>query len=474
MTLAAHCIANHKPDSLSLLLDNGCPTTNLISIALDFQDGQCFDILLSHDANVNETHPRGGTSLHHCIHGNLVYFASRLLALGVDLSFSDKDGYLAIEKAATNGRREIALLILGRGSPTRALGSSHSAVLSALEYGDLRLAAIVLGAGADPDNWAGSSPLNLAIQRSNDAAVRLLLAVGATRVDQIPLNLQPLFDKWNAKPAATGVKDEVAGLQAELEKAKAVASGFITKAGDPAQFEGQLTPLLGETNKMVVLIAKLATNVELRSRRLRECRQTEIADQMKWLAERERTSVVQTAFLSDEENWRSTISETLRNLSEFEDSLFPGNICTAIRDYLAKLEIKQGKSEEGTEWDRPGKEELERRGRLLYLNRLLNGFRVVVEQVHEFTLRLVECIGKMLDGIERCLKELIDVLVTQQQLNFDFEKVHMQASISSQAAGVLQDRKELLTLDLALVSWERVQFLEISAKIQMLLRYCIV
>jgi hypothetical protein len=466
-------------------------------------------LLLSRGADVNDQVTRESSVLHKSVQENYQYFVERLLSAGADVSLADSNGHLALDIAIQKGHHEIAVLLLGHGSPTRSLGSICPSLLLAIESCDVRLAGILLGSGADPDNAGGQSPLTAAIEIKNERSIRLLLAVGANtnfiEMKNIPMNLRRLFEGWSTAPIESSDKDNVNDLRSELRKAKMNAAKFLDRNQDTSRFSGPLTPLLGEVNKMVVLLGRLATIVEHRTRQLRERRQIEIAGQLTWLSDRERHSVTHQSVISNESEWRSNLSRALGRLSEFEDSTFPVSICDGIRSYLSSLEslstepeMPDGSMGTGSEPSSKSKsksnsksnsnsgsisgiisegigpDELGRRGRLLYLNSALPKHRKYLIRIYEFSQNLCSRIDEVLDNIESALTEIIDLVVIQQQMNFDFEKVHSQASIPGQAAGALQDRKELLTLDRARVSWERAKFKDMSEKVFRLLRYCVV
>jgi hypothetical protein len=467
----------NKADSLCLLLDHGCSIGNLLSVAVECGSRTVFDLLLSRGAEVNVP---GDSTLHKSVYSADEYFIERLISMGVDLSVQNSVGLLAVDEAILKGRYEIAILLLGYGAPTRGIGSNRSAVVSAIERKDVRLCGVVLGAGADPDNEGGRSGLSIAISDGNEQIVRLLLAVGANSdcVEGVSGRIGALFEAWKTEPIRCDGLDDCTDLGLELEKAQMNAAAFLDRGRDSERFAGALSDVLGEVNRMVVLVGRLATTVEQRVRELRERRQKEISNQFVWLSTKKSGLLKGTVTISGESSWRSSQSRALNGLSQIDFSLFPPELSDAIRLYLSSvelLEVHEGETALSDDLlEQVGAEELERRGRLLYLNSLLPECRQWVNAIHNFITALCPRIREVLEVLENTLTEMITLLVMQQQMNTEFEKVHSQASVPSQAAGILQDRKDVLALDRALVSWERVKFNDIYGKLFRLLRYCVV
>jgi hypothetical protein len=297
----------------------------------------------------------------------------------------------------------------------------------------VRCTALLLAAGADP---------NTAAAPERPALSWLLLAAGA---------------RAPSEPRLAKQKDDAVVIRRELSRLAGEADPFVERTTDPACFRGPLTPLLGDVNRMVVLLTNFATGIEQRVRKLRTQRLRELAEQFAWVAASER-AVVGEARAADGRAWAEALADVKRKLGNL-----PGDW----------PDIPDAPAEEAAV-PKPADDEGERRQRLLMLNTELSGYRKALTRSYEYASKLAGHIAKVLDGLEATLAEMVRLVVTQQQMNLEFEKVHTKASVSSQAAGVLHDRKEVLTLDRALISWEKERFADVSAKVLRLLRYCAV
>jgi ankyrin repeat protein len=90
-----------------------------------------------------------------------------------------------LQMAVLRGRHDAALILLAAGAdPTRGAGGHGSPLFIAAEAGDLALAGTLLRNGAAPSldrpgGMRGITPLGAAVERLDEAMVRLLLAAGA-------------------------------------------------------------------------------------------------------------------------------------------------------------------------------------------------------------------------------------------------------------------------------------------------------
>jgi hypothetical protein len=175
-------------------------------------------------------------------------------------------------------------------------------------------------------------------------------------------------------------------------------------------------------------------------------------------------------FVDDEALWRLAVNETVIVLEGIDQDSFPGNCAVQFRTFLSQLDAAQTTVFGPDAADAIN--EKEARAALLGLNALLEPWRRSVQTFYETADRLCIQIRKVLDGIEKTLADTCQLVANEQQMSFEFERVRHEG-VPSQMSGPLQDRKEMLILDSALVSWEKKKFVDISEKLLRLLRYCI-
>jgi uncharacterized protein len=103
------------------------------------------------------------------------------IADGAEVNRADVYGDTALTRAATFAEPWVLVeLLAGGADPDGAPDGRLNPLMLALTTGNLRNAAILLEAGADPDRtWRGIVPLVVATYREDDRAVQLLLGAGA-------------------------------------------------------------------------------------------------------------------------------------------------------------------------------------------------------------------------------------------------------------------------------------------------------
>ena len=168
MEAASAAVTAHKPQLLRPLLDRGLPpnqplrTGTLLTIAASYQDIETIDLLLEHGADIDQPGQNGDTALQIAVYKKWPALVEHLLAKGAKID---------APRAMHVGR-------------DHAEYDHRTALSTAVFWGNLEMASLLLAKGANPNIVDGANhtvlDLNRSINNPRRAAIeRLLLAHGA-------------------------------------------------------------------------------------------------------------------------------------------------------------------------------------------------------------------------------------------------------------------------------------------------------
>jgi ankyrin repeat protein len=147
-----------------------------LALAVRNRNAELVQMLLARGAQVDAPSEDEKTPLMHAASAGQFHIIHLLLAAGADLTRTDADGHDALETALAAGLREVVEFLL----PYATADQQNSIQRRMQGMADPLIAAPALNEGADADEFdAGNSPLWLAVERNNVAAVRQLIAGGA-------------------------------------------------------------------------------------------------------------------------------------------------------------------------------------------------------------------------------------------------------------------------------------------------------
>jgi ankyrin repeat protein len=136
-------------------------------------------ILLAAGARVDLRYREQQTVLHIAAVGHSAECVKLLLDAHCDLEAADVRGYVPLDEAVLHGRPEIASALLHGGADVHRVRpfDGRNALHEACVKGFATLIPLLVAAGADPvaRDWSGQTPVDLALDYKNDAAVSTLL-----------------------------------------------------------------------------------------------------------------------------------------------------------------------------------------------------------------------------------------------------------------------------------------------------------
>ncbi|OHT14363.1 hypothetical protein TRFO_15281 [Tritrichomonas foetus] len=258
-------------------------------------------------------------------------------------------------------------------------------------------------------------------------------------------------------------------------------TAFIDKSNDPSYLSGYLTPVINEVNEKVVKVAKFVKNIESCFRHIQSTRLEYLKKQFIYLEEIEKKDI-ESAFNDDDQLWLNVIADTKNKLKSAYDtssSLFPGNCYNQIaalpEQFLSiRSELFQPVSMPAPRNNDMLSKQREYRCNLLALNSLLKRLKLLCFDTHNMITTFSEGIITLLDKVEQILEQLRDLVVREQQLNFDFQKKHPDIEPPpKEVIKALDEKRMQLELDMAFLKLEKENFQSISINILRLVRHCI-
>ena len=117
---------------------------------------------------------------------------------------------------------------------------------------------------------------------------------------------------------------------------------------------------------------------------------------------------------------------------------------------------------------------LENRSILLSINHnVVKKLNQICSDAHDLIFSLSQVINRILGSIEQILRQMRDLVVHQQQLNFDFKVTDFELKSQNIIDDLLAEKKSQLDLDLAFLKIEKENFKLMSTNLLRLVRYCI-
>ena len=180
-------VLSGNPEVITYLLSRGALVnarsgqngSTALSYAVMAGRADVIKILLAAGARVDFRYREQQTVLHMAAAGRCTECVQLLLDAHCDMETGDALGYSALDEAVLHGRADIASQLLRRGADVHRVHAfdGRDALHQACVKGFAPLIPLLVAAGADPTarDWSGQTPLDLALDYKNDAAVRALL-----------------------------------------------------------------------------------------------------------------------------------------------------------------------------------------------------------------------------------------------------------------------------------------------------------
>lgn len=252
---------------------------------------------------------------------------------------------------------------------------------------------------------------------------------------------------------------------------------FIDKSRDPSYLSKYLTPVINEINKKVVTVGKFVQKIESLHNLIKSYRKELLIKQLAYLEEIERNKI-NFKFEEDNNEWIELAKQTqdiLKNCkippSRLPRDCFDQILALQDQFKLSKDEVFSNQSKLSVASD---KSVLENRSILLSINHnVVKKLNQICSDAHDLIFSLSQVINRILGSIEQILRQMRDLVVHQQQLNFDFKDTDFELKSQNIIDDLLAEKKSQLDLDLAFLKIEKENFKLMSTNLLRLVRYCI-
>lgn len=400
------------------------------------------------------------------------YFVTKLLEVGADPTIPDAEGVLPLYRAVDLGCEEIVTTLLSNGSPTSSLERPKLPIVAAIRKNHMRILSHLIQYGAFPDRMA----LKLALEKSSIPALKLLLAAGVDTSQyaniKMPQKLRGILAEWDAEPVdMPAEKQSVEELQKQLESLKESCKRYIEKVRNANYKDQFLTPMIGDINDIVVSITRFVVKLESVSRNLKQERVNRVSKQLNYIETRE-LGELHASFRADEDEWNKIIEETKRIMSELQGShSFSTHCIEQMKIFESKMPAVEPSlfNMSGQVLEFPVKEI---RGQLLTLNQLVQQIKEYLRESHMMIEELHGFVIQSLDGIDAEISRLLETILTQQQMNFEFDELIKGLGVSHDVKVHLDERRSKLSLDKAFIAWEKKEFVQHMNRVLQLIRTC--
>ncbi len=190
---------------------------------------------LESGAQVAITNADQQTPLHLAAERGMTNLVELLLSKGADPRARENDRF-------DNVRKGMTPLHLAAWLPQSVVGNTPSGYPRVAQD---RVVAVLLKAGADVNgrDEAGRTPLLLALQAANDAAVRLLVDAGADRASALAYAKEQMRGGWADRRAALRTPDEARSFEEATNASRVIQTirGFDFERNRPEQYQLTLT-----------------------------------------------------------------------------------------------------------------------------------------------------------------------------------------------------------------------------------------
>lgn len=388
---------------------------------------------------------------------------------------------LPIYNATKSGSTEIVTALLEFESPTSFLDQPKTPLLKSIKKGYLKIAYKLIEAGAFPDSdFNGYSPIKIAIERNDEKAFLLLLLAGASTDkildEKLNENFKKILNKFKCKTSNSNsiFDNEIEQLIISLVQIQKEIKIFIDKSKDPSFLSKYLTPVINEINKKVVSVGNFVKKIHSFYKLVHNYRKELLSKQLSYLDEIEKNEI-ESKFEIDNNEWIELAKQTEDILKKHQNlpNDYLQSILSIQDQFLASKEeiFSSSKLSNSTVSE---KVVIENRAVLLSINNgVLTKFYQVCSDAYNLILSLSQAINKILTNIEQILKKMRDLIINQQQLNFDFKNTNFELKSQNDIDDILGEKKSQLDLDLAFLKIENENFKSISTNLLRLIRYCI-
>ena len=300
--------------------------------------------------------------------------------------------------------------------------------------------------------------------------------------DKLNESFKKLFNRFRGKISNSSnsiFDNEIEQLIISLVQIQKEVKIFIDKSRDPSFLSKYLTPVINEINKKVVSVGNFVKKIKSFYDFIQNYRKELISKQLSYLDEIEKNEI-QSKFDIDNNEWIELLKQTEDILKKRQTSTSQSesniiNSISAIKDqfFMAKDEIFSNPSKTSNSTISE-KVIIENRNILLSLNNgVLKQFYHVCSDSYDLVLSLSQVVNRIFDNIDQILKKMRDLIINQQQLNFDFKNTDLELKSQNTIDSLLDEKKSQLDLDLAFLKIEKENFKSISANMLRLIRYCI-
>lgn len=354
--------------------------------------------------------------------------------------------------------------------------------MKAIKKGYLQIAYKLIEAGSFPDSDANDyCPIKISIERNDEKAFQLLLLAGASTdkilEEKLSENFKKILNKFKCKSSNTAnshFDNEIEQLIISLVQIQKEVKIFIDKSRDQSFLSKYLTPVINEINKKVVSVGNFVKKVHSFYKHIQNYRKELLSKQLSYLDEIEKNEIVAT-FDIDNKEWIELAKQTEDILKKHQ--VLPDDYLQSIsaiqNQFLASKEEIFSSTSKSSNSIVSEKVVIENRSILVSLNcGVLKKFYQVCLDTYSLILSLSQAINKILVNIEQILKKMRDLIINQQQLNFDFKNTDFELKSQNVIDNLLDEKKSQLDLDLAFLKMEKENFKSISANLLRLIRYC--
>ena len=203
-----------------------------------------------------------------------------------------------------------------------------------------------------------------------------------------------------------------------------------------------MTPVINEINKKVVSVGNFVKKIHSFYKLVHNYRKELLSKQLSYLDEIEKNEI-ESKFEIDNNEWIELAKQTEDILKKHQNlpNDYLQSILSIQDQFLASKEeiFSSSKLSYSTVSE---KVVIENRAVLLSINNgVLTKFYQVCSDTYNLILSLSQAINKILTNIEQILKKMRDLIINQQQLNFDFKDTDFELKSQNIIDDLLAEKK---------------------------------